>query len=68
MFGKPSIHDYDLTKKQNDHYHKWKDIQEKSEIEKIKKNPGRLISMKMHNIFDILGKEQRYFEKWLKKR
>jgi hypothetical protein len=37
MFGKPSIYNYDLTKKQKDNYQKWRDIQEKNEIEKAKK-------------------------------
>jgi hypothetical protein len=58
MFGKPSIYNYDLTKKQNDNYQKWRDKQEKNEIEKVKKNQGMLISIKMPDIFDILGKEQ----------
>jgi hypothetical protein len=34
MFGKTSIYNYDLTKKQNDNNQKWRDIQEKSETKK----------------------------------
>jgi hypothetical protein len=32
-------------------------------MEKIKKNPGRLISMKAPDVHDILNKKQCYFEK-----
>jgi hypothetical protein len=66
MFGKPSIYDYNFTKKQNHDYHQWGDIREKSEKEKIKKNLSGLISMKIPNTYDILNKEQHYFEKWFR--
>jgi hypothetical protein len=55
MFGTLSIYDYDLTQKQNHDYHKLKDVKEKCKVEKIKKNPGRLIDIKalgIHNIFE----------------
>jgi hypothetical protein len=49
---------YDLTQKQNHKFQQWRERQRKCEEEKRKKDVFMIMSMKLHDIFDMLKKEQ----------
>jgi hypothetical protein len=63
MFG---LFDYDLTEKQKYDFQQWREKQRKCEEQKKRTGTYKLISMKPPSGFDMLEKEQKYLNQWIR--